>query len=310
MTTDPAGDEPVPDAPATVDDSVAQGPLTGRWCPSCGDEYRPDIESCVDCFVDLVDAKPRVLQPVATSTEIEQADEAFIIDFATLTEEQQAVLLEHIEVVPVPVKLVGEGLIQAEDGYELELELALTRVLSGGSPRRLRPAVSMVGAPLSLTRRWLAFSADSIIVGATVGVVDQLFDGGIVSLLAITISVVNQVVGMKERGRSFGKMLVGAVVRTYQGDEISWSAAAVRWLVKDGLSTVPVILWWAFEGGRSVWVIGQVVAGAYFWGLVVSVVVDLQRRGLHDLVIDGAVMSASSVSRPGSDIAEATRQGF
>jgi len=97
-------------------------------------------------------------------------------------------------------------------------------------------------------------------------------------------------------GRSFGKMLVGSVIRTYEGAQISWSAAGGRWLVKDGLSTVPVILWWAFEGGRSVWVIGQVVTVAYFWGLVASVLVDMQRRGLHDFVIDSAVVSASSVS--------------
>ena len=237
-----------------------------------------------------------MLVPVTTATELELVDEPFVLDLASLTEEQTAVLLEHIEVTPVPVRLVGDGLIQAEDGYEQELEVALARVLSGGVPRRMRASVAMVGSPLSLTRRWLGFTIDSVIVGAVVGLVDQLLDGGIVSLLAITVSVLNQVVGIKERGRSFGKLLVGAVIRTYEGAQISWSAAGVRWLVKDGLSTVPVILWWAFEGGRSVWVIGQIVAIAYFWGLVASVLVDMQRRGLHDLVIDSAVMSAGSIS--------------
>ncbi len=267
-----------------------------RWCPSCGVEYRPDIDECAECAIALVDDEPAVLVPVATSTELEFVDEPFVVDLASLTEEQTAVLLEHIEVVPVPVRLVGEGLIQAEDGYEEELEVALVRVLRGGAPRRMRASVAMVGRPLPFKRRLLAWTIDSVILGAVVGLVEQQLVGGVVSLLAITVSVLNQVVGIKERGRSFGKMLVGAVIRTYEGAQISWSAAGVRWLVKDGLSTVPVILWWAFEGGRSVWVIGQIVAAAYFWGLVASVLVDMQRRGLHDLIIDSAVVSADSIS--------------
>lgn len=286
-------------------DPTTGHPVAGRWCPSCGDEYRPDIESCADCFVDLVEEKPRVLQPVATSTELEQVDEAFIIDFATLTEEQQAVLLEHIEVAPVPVKLVGEGLIQAEDGYEFELELALTRVLNGGSSRNLSPAVSMASAPLSLQRRGIALAIDSLIVGAALGLVDQLLDGGIVAVLAIVVSALNHVGGVRERGRSIGKMLVGAAVRTYDGAAISWSEAMVRWLVKDGPSTVPAVLWWTFEGGRSVWAIGQLVATLYFVGLIASILLDGQRRGLHDLVINGAVVSAESVSPRTPDVARA-----
>lgn len=279
----------------TTDQPTTQASAS-RWCPSCGDEYRPNINQCVDCLVDLVDEEPPVLDPVANSTELEFVDEPFVVDLASLTEEQTAVLLEHIEVVPVPVRLVGEGLIQAEDGYEEELEVALARVLRGGAPRRIQASVAMVGRPLPFKRRLLAWTIDSVIVGAVVGLVEQQLDGGVVSLLAITVSVLNQVVGIGERGRSFGKMLLGAVIRTYEGARVTWSAAGVRWLVKDGLSTVPAILWWAFEGGRSVWVIGQVVAAAYFCGLVGSVLVDMQRRGLHDLVIDSAVMSASSVS--------------
>jgi len=285
----------------TIDQPTTQD-SAGRWCPSCGDEYRPDIEQCVDCFVDLVDEEPTVLVLVATSTELEFADEPFVIDLASLNEEQTAVLLEHIEVVPVPVRLVDEGLIQAEDGYEEELEVALARVLSGGVPRQMRASVAMIGRPLSLLRRTVAFVIDGVIVGGVVGLVYQLIDGGTVSLLAITISILNQVVGIKERGRSLGKMLVGAAIRTYEGDELSWSTAAVRWLVKDGLSTVPVILWWTFEGGRSVWAIGQLVFFAYFCGLAASVFVDRQRRGLHDLVIDAAVMSAESVNSRMSDV--------
>lgn len=293
-------------SPPTTEDSAK-----GRWCSSCGDEYRPEIERCAECLIELVDEEPTELNPVVTATtDLESLDAPLVIDFATLSEEQQAVLLEHIEVAPVPVRLVGDGLIQAEAGYEDELEMALARVLNGGSPRRMRASVEMVGEALSLKRRWLAFTIDGLIVGAVVSVVDQLLDGGVVSVLAIAVSVLNQVVGFKERGRSVGKMLVGAVVRTYSGDEISWSAAAVRWLVKDGLSTLPAILWWLFEGGRSVWFVGQVVAFCYFWGLVGSVLVDMQRRGLHDLVIDSAVISARSASRPGADVPEALHPEF
>lgn len=278
-----------------TDPSVNEDP-SGRWCPSCGDEYRPDIEQCVDCFIDLVGEEPAVLNPVSHATDLEVVDEPFVLDLASLTEEQTAVLLEHIEVAPVPVRLVGEGLIQAEDGYEEELEVAVARVLNGGAARRMRPNVAMVGTSLSLTRRWLAVAIDSILIGAVVVLADQLLDGGIVSLIAIAVSVLNQVVGVKERGRSFGKMLVGAVLRTYEGDKLSWSAAGSRWLVKDGLSVVPVILWWVFEGGRSIWVIGQLVAAVYFWALVASIVRDLQHRGFHDVVIGSAVMSADSIS--------------
>lgn len=274
-------------------------PTVSRWCSSCGDEYRPDVDRCVDCLVELVDEEPRQLIPVVVkSTDLLSVDQPLVIDFATLTEEQQAVLLEHIEVAPVPVRLVGDGLIQAEAGYEDELELALSRVLTGSSPRRMRPAVEMVGQPLSFRRRSVAFLVDGVIVGAVTGVIDQLLDGGIVSLVAIAVSVLNQVVGVRERGRSFGKMLVGAVVRNYNHGEISWSEAAVRWLIKDGMSTVPVILWFLFEGGRSLWVIGQVVAFCYFCGLIASVLADAQRRGLHDLAIDSAVIDARSVDRP------------
>jgi len=31
---------------------------TTRWCPSCGAEYRPGVESCAECGVALVDVRP------------------------------------------------------------------------------------------------------------------------------------------------------------------------------------------------------------------------------------------------------------
>lgn len=260
-----------------------------RWCPSCGDEYRSDIEICADCVVPLVDEEPETLTPV-TRSDVEAVTESFVVDLGSLTEEQRAVLAEHVDSVPIPLRIVGEGLIQAEDGYDDELELALARVLTGEARRKLRYAVSLVDEPLSLGRRVLATVIDGAIVGAVTGLVDQLLDGGVVSVIAIAISLLNQIVGLHERGRSFGKFLVGGAVRTPGGEELSWEAATVRWLVKDGPSTVPVILWWSFQGGRSVWVLGQLIVFCYFCGLVGSVLFDQQRRGLHDLIPDTVVV--------------------
>ncbi len=276
-------------------------PTTGSWCPSCGDEYRADIDHCVDCLIELVDEKPTVLVPVAaTNTDLELADEPLVIDFETLTEEQQAVLLEHIEVVPVPVRLVGDGLIQAEDGYENELEDALRLVLTGTSSRRTHQPVALSGEPLSMRRRSSAFVIDAGLVAAVTFAADQSLDGGSVALIAIVVSMVNQVVGLGERGRSLGKAVGGGVVRHPDGGVLPWGEATVRWMAKDGPSTVLAVLWWSFEGGRSVWLLGQLVAICFVAALVGSVLFDSQRRGLHDQLVGAAVMNAGSITRPGA----------
>ncbi len=274
-------------------------PTTGRWCPSCGDEYRADIDSCVDCLIGLVDEKPTVLVPVAVrGTDLEVADEPLVIDFETLTEEQQAVLLEHIEVIPVPVRLVGDGLIQAEAGYEEELEDALRLVLTGSLSRRTHQPVDLSGEPFSLRRRSSAVVIDVGLIAAVTFAADQSLDGGTVSLIAIVVSMANQIVGLGERGRSLGKAVGGGVVRHPDGGSLQWTEATVRWMLKDGPSTVLAVLWWSFDGGRSVWLLGQLVAVCFVAALVGSVLFDPQRRGLHDQLVGTAVLNADSITRP------------
>src|SRR5262245_59799301 len=48
-------DEPVSAHRSSVHDD---GAMDTKWCPSCGVEYQPGIETCVDCKVALVDEQP------------------------------------------------------------------------------------------------------------------------------------------------------------------------------------------------------------------------------------------------------------
>lgn len=271
---------------------------SSKWCPSCGDEYQPRITHCLDCGVALVDHEPAVLDPVAA---VSERDEVGIVeaplqfDLTDMTSQRREELFAHLEAVPIPHLLVDQETLQAVPGYEAELADAVTGSVED-KRSKLRSAAPLEGRPISLWHRSASVMIDGLFAAAiTLSIVRLVGDGGVAALVVLALLFANQAVGLGERGRSIGKALVGGRLRSTRGGPLTLGEAAVRWLLKDGLSIGAIAIEATISEPSGVWRGLEFLAALYFAGLIGSVLVDQQLRGLHDHLVDSAVVSSRSL---------------
>jgi hypothetical protein len=92
-----------------------------RWCPECGDEFRPGVTACPDCEVRLVSDPPRPAeQPAASSRDHEQLEYDFA-DWPALWRDALKLLIRGSDIAHFwdsPTMLVVPRQRQAEvDGF-------------------------------------------------------------------------------------------------------------------------------------------------------------------------------------------------
>lgn len=270
-----------------------------RWCPSCGDEYEPRIEQCVDCGIPLEDRKPDVLRPVNAAEEPEMTviEPALRFDLAEWISEEREDLIEYLEEVPIPFLWVDQDTIEAAPGYEEELTEAVNGTERAKPFATLRSAVRLDGEPLSLGRRGAAAGVDLLAAGLPAWAASiALDDAGLVALVVLALLVLNQVVGLGERGRSIGKTIVGARLRSTDGRSLSAVEAGVRWLMRDGPLLLAIGIALRIEEPGGVFLAMEATGALCSLAVVASVVFEQQHRGLHEQLVESAVLNADSIT--------------
>lgn len=300
---------------ATGDQAPASLYIGGRWCPECGDEYRPGFVECADCRVPLIDEPP----PPRRRGEDDADHDIVEYDLGEWTSEQRTTLelllagrrlphqwegarlsvshLREEEVDELVDSIVGEALDgdideadPADGGAQADVEQA-TETSRDEADVAVEPAGDAVAGPGRRFVGWLVDWAIVVLVtrilvvtvlahARPLGVAAQL---GLQSVVAVYL-----IVPVLLWGRTVGKLVARTrVVDVHTGQIPTWSQATVRWVVP-GVGVLAGIV-------PSHGVAGAGVAGlSNLWGVVVYVGILLNplREGLHDKAAGTAVVLA------------------
>lgn len=120
-----------------------------RWCPNCGVEYRAEIESCVDCGIDLVDERPPERDHVAGEIDVgrwtpkqrEALELRLVTSDIAHSWDGDILVVPHVHLAEVERMI---GALEDEDD-ELEPAVVLTREPSIGAVR-FGTALAVAGA--------------------------------------------------------------------------------------------------------------------------------------------------------------------
>ena len=253
-----------------------------------------------------MDREPTELRPVPRQTaegagagvEVMDAELSVRFDIGDWVSEEREQLIAYLEEVPIPFLLVDDDTIEAVPGYEDELTTAVLGPTRPTPFQRRQSIVSLDGRPLGLARRVTAAVIDGAVAAAAVVAMAGLVeDQGLVALVLLTVLGVNHVIGLGERGRSVGKTVVGAHVRSTKGRPLSATEAAVRWAVRDGLVLLALGVAVAIDDASGIFLLLQLAGLAFMVVLAASVLRDQQLRGFHDELVDSAVVEATSMFR-------------
>lgn len=89
-----------------------------RYCPECGDEFRPDVVRCADCGVALVDTAPSVPEQAKVYGSTER-------DAASLTESQRSAIAMRLRASEIPFSFESDRLIvPAAHAQEVDAHIA------------------------------------------------------------------------------------------------------------------------------------------------------------------------------------------
>lgn len=264
-----------------------------RWCPSCGDEYEPRILSCLDCGVALVDHQPEVLDPVVADEGEQLPGPAPRFDIGDLSADERRHLLAGLDEGSIPYFVVDDDTLEAVPGYEAELRDLVVGSISTWR-QRFRSPLELEHRPLSLQRRTISVLVDvALAIGLTLMAVRLIDDGGVAAVVILSLLFLNQAYGVAERGGSVGKRLVGASLRSIHNDRLTLGEATARWLLRDTLPILAIAIEMSIDRPGGVWIVLELAAICYAIGLVSSVVVDSQGRGIHDHLVESVVVRAS-----------------
>lgn len=259
-----------------------------KWCPSCGDEYERRIDRCVDCRVDLVTERPTQLEAVRPQNV--QADDEGVnpveaFEVSDLDDEQFEHFAERLEANPIPHQWIAEQIFVVLPGYEGDMA-GLLESVRGTSVAPAGPRLA--GELLAPRSRGIAWTLDTALVTVVGLAVSRLgLETAWVVTIVLVAAIANHVVGLGERGRSIGKIVMSAKLRKRSGEPLGVGEASARLVIRDAFLALAWTAW--FAGGSSSRLTLGFLAGSLLVGLLASVLADPHHRGVHDLMIDSAV---------------------
>lgn len=264
-----------------------------QWCPRCGAEYEAWARTCSDCFVPLEDARPELTRSGKIADTADHSVQLF--DVGDLDDERRHTLELLLDGIDSVHEWRDEGRMLVT-GRSAAAEVAgLLDTLR--TPPVTAAEMSDEEAPSKLERHVDRFGIASrsqrlmgFIVDAVLGTV--LFAGGLAvfgvsgheairrtsprgTALAVGLAVAvgaYEVVGIAVWGRTLGKLVAGTQVTATDGTMPGWSRSLRRWALPTVFGFVPSI-------GALV---NVVVYG--------PIVIDPDRRGLHDRVAETVVL--------------------
>ena len=243
-----------------------------RWCPACGAEYLPGVDTCGDCRVALQDEPPPAPD-----------HETVIYDLADWDDGQRRALELFLRGADVPFGWeAGHDLVVARSTEAVVDELIeeLEHPPAAAPETAARPPGSAVvvqpGGLATIGQRVLARLIDGLLTVVPAAIVfmatvRRSFDADQPRLplglrfLGLVLPFAYEVILVAVWGQTVGKRLVGIRVVGPDGRPPGWGRSLRRWLVPFALGMVPFIGW----------LLGMAV--------VLRAAFVNNRRGFHDL---------------------------